>query len=493
MNKEHTCTCNEGTCSCHENDIYKQMSRLNVGGTEYHVSSEELCHFVTLPIDTENPNWEDDLVKSEDYDTLINAYFTLSRIDDAWNIISNHKEKINFDTVCGANPDKPSPFFQIKRDAQDVYKYMYDNGIIDDTSYAYFQVIGGKLTNDDFWKKYFEGKSVSERLEMIHDAYNGNNPFELGLVVLNADGSNGYKLVFGENADPNEYDISNSDIAEDELLDDYILGRHPGVFFDDKMIYQLIYSKKLKAINYPKYMSIILQMYIADYSDNWDERDKEKLSTFWEGCYELLSTRIREINVDSREAMESFIESTICVDICKSIIMPKLYNDNTSDEYNEIIDRDINRSKNIIHSILINSLEFMNYPYRTLKLLKDSTGYEIKKNDIDASECIMEKNYSYLLSYNLLDVVDCSQFIIKYPFPGGMNCIYDKRDNIVFINGEVKPFDEGDIEEFEPAFEYEQTGEVPTDFATRFESVENAEEICISMLNFYKDIQEFLG
>lgn len=399
----------------------------------------------------------------------------MHRVDDAWSVISEHKDKIDFNIICGANEDIPSPYFQIKRDAQDVYKYMHDTNVIDDASYAYFQVIGGRLSDKEFWNNYFANKTTSERLQLIHDAYNFNNPFELGLVVLDDEESK--NLIF---------DV----LKNNEDLDDFIIGNNPGVFFDSDTLIYLMETHHLDYVNYPKYFSIILQMIAKDVeadpkyegSTDVDVLSKDgRFNVLWKSAYEIMDSRIREICVDNTLTMSSFINSDTCRIICENTI---------HDE----------RLNNIICTLLINSIEFMNYPYKYLSMLYKATGYDLNyKNAIDASTCIMEKNYSYLLSYTMLDVVNCDRFIIKYPFPAGMNCIYDKYDNMIFINGEVKPFDESDIDEFEFAFEYEATGEVPesainkVDCTDPIEAQITAEELCIATLNFYHKIQDFLG
>ena len=223
-------------CNC-EN---RNLNVYNVGGDEYHMTQDEYNHLMTLPVDFSDKNWKDNLIKDEDYDTLVNALFTLSKTDDAWEVITNNKEKIDFNVIFNAVPDKPCPYFQIKRDAQDVYKYMYDKNIIDDISYAYFQVIGGRLLDLDFWKSFIGDKSVSDKLRTIHDCYNGTNPFELGLVVLNEDARN---FIF-------------NNLEDDELLDDYIIGQYPGVFFDKDILLDLMQNKHLDRKNFHRYFGI---------------------------------------------------------------------------------------------------------------------------------------------------------------------------------------------------------------------------------------------
>ena len=97
---------------------------------------------------------------------LIKVLFACSRYEDAWNMIRNNMDSVNFVDIF------QSPFVQMDREATDVYKYLYDNNIIDKKSYMYFEVLSGKLNDWEFWKNEFDSLTGSQILELIHDSFN---------------------------------------------------------------------------------------------------------------------------------------------------------------------------------------------------------------------------------------------------------------------------------------------------------------------------------
>lgn len=476
---ETECSCG-GQCACHDNNIHI----MNIGGEEIHFNKKEMDHFNTLPINKDDTNWKEKLIESGDYTTLVNALFTMNKIDDAWEIIQNNMNNINFNIIFNSDKDNPCPFFQIKRDAQDVYKYLYNENIIDDISYAYFQVIGGKLFDINFWKEFMSGKTVTDKFRTIHECYNGTNPFELGLIVL----------------DDESWNFMLDGITEDEKLDDFIIGPYPGIFFDINILLKLMGNKNLNYENYPKYFGIILQMFNTDLKD-FDDNDITVIDTynsFWDTAYNVLNSRIKEINVNDIESLKSFINS----DTCKSMIefikikkeeLKEIGYDN--DDKRIEIQNKIFEKENIIQTLLINSLAFMNYPY-FFKTLIESKGYinsDGRIPIINAVDCIFEDNYSYILSYKLLDFVNCDGFIIKYPFPAIMNCVYNTKNNMIFINGELKPYDESNLSEFLFAYDYLYSHTINDEIFKKCQSIEEYEELVYAIKHFNDDIQTFLN
>ena len=420
-----------------------QPIEVTLGSETLLMTPEEYDHIMSLGIHFTD-DWKERLLENKQYNLLINALFTMSKIDDAWEVIENHVGEIDFDYIFNTKPDSPCPFFQIKRDAQNVYKYMYNNKIIDDMSYAYFQILGGQLSDLDFWKEYTNGMSVSEKLQRIHDSYNFNNPFQIGLIVPTKE----------------TMEFIMDGLQEGELLDEYIIGQSPAVFFDVDTLLGLLYTNHLTPENYPNYFDILMQMYIADNNENV----KELLNKTWSAAYDLCGGNIIHIKTDTIAKLDSFVESEL---------MSKLIEENKID---------------VINSIIINSLAFMNYPYRYRELLK-ANGYEV--SEIDAGLYLFESNYPYILSYYLLDFVCTDNFIIKYPFPAIMNCIYDKRNNMVYIDGVIKPYDEQDLSEFDFAL-YDNTDD-DNKIKDKCSSDEEYEELRLAVKDFNSRIQNYLN
>ena len=362
-----------------------------VGGEDILMSQDEYAHLTSI-IDVNNTNWQNELEFNDgDYSTIVDALFTMHKVEDAWKVISDHKEDIDFKYIFNLDEKRPCPYFQLDRNAADVYKYIHDNNIIDDASYAYFQVLGGRLSDMDFWTKYLAGKSIPERLMAIHEAYNGISPFDMGLVVLSDDDKD---IIFDG--------LDDTDVK----LDEYIIGQYPGIFYDSETIVYLMISNKLEKTNFPRYFNILFKMYEIDKSDNL----ADAMNKLW-NYVEITNTPIEEIAMDTLPVLDSFIYSNIFANY---------------EDKDEFIDK-----------ILVNSLAFMNYPYRYVKLLKSVVAMDLTKHKVSATNLDPDK-YPYVLSYKLLDIVDTSMFKIKYPFPAISNVIYNSDKHIIYKDGEFE-------------------------------------------------------
>ena len=187
--------------------------------------------------------------------------------------------------------------------------------------------------------------------------------------------------------------------------------------------------------------------------------------------------------------MTSFIKSSVC----KKLVEDATYINNIyiedADEKKEALKKS-RTAHFIIQTILLNSISFMNYPYRYRKMI-EAVGYVTSDGKIyylDAKN-LFEDNYSYVLSYKLLNFVDCDNFIIKYPFPSIMNCIYDVYDNMLFVNGESKPYDESDLDEFQFAYNYIYDGTIDDEIFKKCQSLTEYEELCYAIVDFNQRIQ----
>lgn len=415
---------------------------VTIAGEDLLMTQDEYDHLMSLGIDFSDENWENVLLESKQYDLLVNALFTMSKVDKAWEIIEKFKEEIDYEKIFNLSPDSQCPYFQLKRDAKDVYKYMHDQGIIDDISYEYFQVLGGSISDIDFWTNIFEGMSTSEKLCAIHEAFNNVNPFDVGVVNLTKESE---ELIFGN-------------LQDGEYLDDFIIGKNPGVFFDWKMIMNLIDTNHLKEENFPIYMDILFEM--SNAINNQIDGD------LWSYALKKCGEDIDRIPLNTVLRLDSFIES---------------------DVFKTLVEEGVNYT---INKMLLNSLAFMNYPYRYRDMLA-KRNYDI--NCVNVSDYLEDKNYPYVLSYKLLSFVNTDDFIVKYPFPAVFNCIYNSSKGKIFANGKIIYINDPDEEAlfnetFAFTYEYEN-GNIDEGIMDKCSSDEEYREVVYSTNEFISAVR----
>ena len=243
---------------------------ITVNGEEYtfDATDEQLHQLELLKVECnwEDPEWYNKLIDNKNYDVCINMLFTINKPEEAWEVIREHKEDIDFVYIFNGIKDSPCPFFQLSREDVGVYKYLYETKQIDSRSYAYFQIICNDTSDIDFWKSYFveayndmhpeadfratscEQLTVNDKLDILNQSFNGNNPFEVGLIALDRDF---YNIIFG-------------DSKIDRLLDEYIIGSKPSILFTADMIKDLITNNHLDPENIVKYMNIIYEFWVKD-------------------------------------------------------------------------------------------------------------------------------------------------------------------------------------------------------------------------------------
>ena len=215
----------------------------------------------------------------------------------------------------------------------------------------------------------------------------------------------------------------------------------------------------------------------------------EAYNTFWDTAFMVIGEAISLINVNDKESLDSFINSALFKAMVEEINDVKQSLIEDPDERQEVMKR-FNKNKNIINTLILNSLAFMNYPHSYLKDLIASN-YNI--SGVRIADYLFEDNYAYVLTYALLDFVDTNGFIIKYPFPAIMNCVYNYPDNMIFINGKVKPYDEHDLEEFDFVDDYIYSGKINDELFKKCSSIEEYEELVYSVRDFNDRIQELLN
>lgn len=402
-----------------------------INGEEVLLSQDQYDHLMSLGIEFSD-KWEEDLLNKQEYNILINALFTLDRVSDAWDVIRNHLADIDFQYIFNVKEDSKCPYFQLDRTAQDVYNYMYNENIIDDRSYAYFQVLGGALYDIDFWKDKFDGLSVSQKLMKIYESYNFNNPFDIGLITL----------------DENSLNIVMDGLEDNEKLDDFIIGQHPGVLFDYRTLIDLMINGHLLPENFAQYFGIVLQMMQINSASEYD------VVNVYDIMYELYKNNSEfdpgDVTIDTVYKLDAFIKH-----VNSAAIDDKKY----------------------IYSVLVNSIAFMNYPYKYL------TG-EFSELPNDVLNYLKPKNYPYVLTYKLIpSKLNTDMYITKYPFPAVFNCIYNKTKKIMFVNGEIIGLDDID-NTFEFVYNYPET--INDKLMEKCSSSEEYEEVIYSIKDFLK-------
>lgn len=336
-------------------DVTQKLSNpeleVEIGGEKLLLSDEQLEYINDVaancfPDDWKNNiNWVTDNIK-ENPTKVIMILFAMSKYKDAWDYIVEYKDKVDYSII------KHSKYFIIDPEQSEYFKYLHDNNIIDDVEYSYFDVINSILDDMDFWKKRFDGHSTSEKLTMLHEAFNGINPYQQGLVEPNEEILH---LIF-------------DNIQPDEKLDEFIIGDKPALFFTPLVLIDLLSSGNLDRSKTLKYADIILLTYEA--LTNSGELDVEIPDDFWDGLFEVLGSDIEKLPLDSIFTLKQFLKSRYVQNIIKITNSGGL--DETADDMDDV---DAYDELDKIISTVIRSLVFSMYPYRVMDILKDNEIY----------------------------------------------------------------------------------------------------------------------
>ena len=372
------------------------LMSINIGNESMYLKPEEMEVLNSLDIVLDREDWMDPSVNN--INEVIKVLFVLNKINLAWELIENNLDDIDFTGITSFE------YFQLDRNAVKVFKYMKDNNIIDDETYAYFQVLGGKLSDIEFWKNRFNEKSListEQKLEELYNSFNGINPLDVGLIEESEE----------------LFNLLDLDNQKDVDLSDYIIGAKTSVFFTSNTLIKMIENNNIIKEKYHEIINLILQQYqyIGDTSD-------EEYYALYELAYNLLNKNFIQIKFDTLNKLEKLIKS----EIFKSF------------------------DHELVCNIMINSIAFMNYPHYINQLLIKYSDFSIIGEKV--SKYINPVNYPYVLTYKLLDILDTDDFIIKYPFPSYCNMIFNKDSNILFINGRVFTFN-GNAKDFKESID----------------------------------------
>lgn len=399
-----------------------------------------------------------------DINKLIKILFTCHKMDDAWSMIKENKEIIDFNdlfTKC--------PFIQMDRLATDVYKYLHDNSIIDDKTYRYFEVLSGKLNDWDFWKNLFSGKSCIEMLKIINESYNNIfveeniNPYELGLVSLTKEQLD---YIFG-------------DLEEGEKVDS-IFNEMPCINIEPDILRALLFNNNLQPELAGKYFGILFNIYNAMY----DITDKE-YTDFYKAFFESIiqySHCIQDTVFDKSNVLDpsnividmniNDIEKfMIIIDILNSIKEPKL-----GDEFN-------------LEKIIINNALMITQSNRLITKYTEITEFNPEKSDLkpEIAKLLKPENYAMAVTFIMNPILNMDNMVIRYPFPGKYPAVYNKLTKDLFMNGKI--YHNYDIDtDSEKLFgfidDYEFADTINDDLFKLFNDNDAYEEFVYTMENF---------
>lgn len=357
------------------------LTTINIGGEDIYVKPSEYNELLSLDLVLDREDWMSRDVNN--VNEVVKALFVINKIEDAWKLIEENLEDIDFSSIVQYE------YFQLDRNAVKVFKYMIDNGIIDEETYAYFQVLSGDLSDFDFWKERFNKLNLvtlEQKLNNIWESFNGLDPYSIGLIK---DNENLHRLI-----DETDNDSIDVDLSE------YIMGNKTAVFFNIDSLVGFIGNGNIPKVLYSKVINVILQQstFIEDYTD-------DDIASIFDFAFTILDSHLDDIKLDDLSKVKGLIKSNAFKQIS---------------------------NKNKL-SLIANSLAFMNYPFIVKEYMKEYSDYDITGEDI--SEVLHTSNYPYVLSYKLLDIIDTSSFIIRYPFPSNCNMIYNLKKHTLFLNG----------------------------------------------------------
>lgn len=396
----------------------------------------------------------DKLDAISDVNTLIKALFACTRKDDAWRLIEDNLEVVDFKEVIQC------PFIELKRDAVNVYKYMYDHDIIDKKSYMYFEVLSGKLNNWDFWKQELDGLSVTQRLEILHDSYNdifvnqNINPYQLGLVHLT---NEQFAFIF-KNLEVNE-------------MIDFIFEDKPCIDVDPIHIQEFLMNSNLNPNKCVKYFNILFDVYNHLY-----DIEDDQYTDFYYSFFDFIDEYFKKV-----------LAADDSVDIFSAVgIFSRLNIDKLSKMY-KILDWMEHNESDLSFKLrfAINSPITLNYSYSIMNYIAPDM------ENIKVAEFLYaDDNMGFVLSYKLHPLFDTSDFIIKYPFPQGCPMIYSKFDNMILIGDESKPYEESNFDFID---DYIYGEAVNDELFKNFNSIDEYKEFILAASKFRDEVNDCIG
>lgn len=381
--------------------------------------------------------------------TLIKALFTCNRQEDAYTLIRENLDKIDYQDIMS------SPYMQLDREATDVYQYMYKNGVIDKKNYMYFEALSGKLNDwEEFWKPEMEGLTTTQKLDLLYDSFNNLfvtanvNPYEIGLITLNEEQD---EFIFGN-------------IDEFEKVDQ-IFAERPCIYVTPIRILSLLINGNLDSSLAYKYLQIVYHMDFEMYKDSDSEVFNDIIKDFWSFVinYSIKNeldfvNLVKDMKLDTDQKLIEFINCVSSIGI----------------------------NNNAILNVVINNILTINHPYTIFKfipnLIVDNT------NKINVSDYLDDEMMGLIMSYKLHPMFNTDDYVIKYPFPYGYPIVYNKVTNNILIGDKVVNRDEPNVFGFVDDYLYADT--VNDEIFKHFDSIENYAEFIYATDNFRTEVMK---
>lgn len=383
MTTNHNCDCENHS---HEEDT-PVLETCIIGGVEYNLTKEDIYYLNEL-IDIADDHWE----VTSDLTTVILAYFVIGKNDEAWKLIESSIENIDLTKIIS------SPYFKISTSAVSVYRYMYDNGILDPVQYSQMNIICNTLDRE-YWTDIFNKcGTVSDMLKEIHLSYGTLNPLDVGLIDMP-------EWV---------WDIIIGKIKDDEFIDEYIIGDEPGLRFMPDQIRYLIDTNHIDKTYLHVYCDMLYLVEKYTTNDIHNRHDIFKMAadnkiTIGGSTH----SSITFMDFSEFETLTDFIDYVCDLDF---------EHDDGDTELFEI-------EENLL-MILFNNINFITNPYTLYNMIP--LGIDIKKYKV--SRYLHVKNYAFVNAYKFLPFMDTSDFVVLYPMMDiNYPCIYCASTSMLHI------------------------------------------------------------
>ena len=316
----------------------------------------------------------------EDINDKIMALFTVMKYQDAWNMMEDNIDDIDYSKI------KSCKYFMINPNASNFYNKIYEKELIDDREFAYYNILSGAL-NHDFWDKYIESnncKSFTDVCTLVHNTYNGLSNDNIPLIR------------FGEY----EELLMRKYLTDDDKLDDFVYDK-PAFLFPIETLYKFIDSAHFN--NITKILFVISQIIDEPYDD-------EQWLIYWR-YVDKYQNELTDFSIINNDTM----------------LLSLIHSLNTG-----YLNFDI---KNLI-SLFINSKEtpyFINIVNSSVKGNDDS--HSLLEN-IRVSDYLYDSNMALAFLYKICGL-DVSDYIFLSMVQDPSYCIYNKISNTVLFGDNI--------------------------------------------------------
>lgn len=198
--------------------------RVNNEEEEIYIRQEEYDELKNISPALVEDRWNE----VEDINDKIVALFIISQYPEAWNLIEENLDKVDYARL------KKCKYFRINPHAHKAFKYLYDNSIIDKKEYSYYDILSGKLSKE-FWDEYIEEnkcETFGDICRLVNKTYNGLQNDDVPMIQM------------GEY----EFSLMEKFMQPDEKLDEFVYD-NPSFLFPIGTLYTLIEEGHFENVN----------------------------------------------------------------------------------------------------------------------------------------------------------------------------------------------------------------------------------------------------